>query len=112
MYPIVVGDKVVNRIRHESSEKEVIGPVVALRIHCAKSAFNVFDARWMCELLVFGKQYLTGDPACGVSVCCELPDCCWVDQKMEAELGSPLHDLHCKGSVSLHTRWTGWFQGD
>ena len=112
VYPIVVGDKVVNRIRHESSEKEVIGPIVTLRLHHAKNAFNTFDAGWMSQLLVLVKQYLTGKPTRRVSVRCEFPDCCRVDQEMEAKLGSALHDLHCERSVSLQARWTRRFQGD
>jgi len=112
VYAVVVGDKVMNCIGNKSSKKEVIGPIVALRIHCAKYAFNVFDARWIGQRLVLGKQYLTSEPAVRVSVCCELAECFRVDQEMEVKLCSALYYLHCKWSVSFHTRWTGWFQGD
>ena len=55
VYPLVVGDEVVNRIRDESSEEEVVGLVVALRVHGAKNAFHSFDSRWIGQFLVFLK---------------------------------------------------------
>ncbi len=112
VHPIVVGNEVVNRVCHESSEQEVIGPIVALTLHYAKNAFYAFDARWLSQLLVLVEQYLTGDPACRVSVGCEFLDCCRVNQEMEAKLGSALHNLYRKRRVSLQTCWTGRFQGD
>ena len=94
MHLVVVGDEVVNRVRAQRREEEVIDPVVALGIYRSKNTLHMLDAGRIAEFLVLGQQYLARDPARRARVSGEFPDRLGVDQKVEAERGGALNYLY------------------
>ena len=112
MHLVVVGDEVVNRLREQSREEEVIDPVVTLGIYCSKNTLHMFDSGRIPEFLILGQQYLARNPARRVRVSSELTNRLWVDQKMEPKRRGALNNLYGERSVALQVRQTGRLQRD
>ena len=112
MHLIVVGDEVVDCVRAQGREEEVIGPVVTLGIYCPKNILYMLDAGRIAEFLILGQQYLARDPARRARVSGEFPNRLGVDQEMEAERGGALNNLYSERSIALQVCRAGRFKRD